>query len=91
MITREEIENIALLSKLSVAEDEIEKTAQNLEQMMAFAESVAKSETGDIGIGDISEASPMREDEVKASLSVSDVLSNTNAACDGYFAVKKNG
>ncbi len=91
MITREEIENIALLSKLSVAENEIESLTQDLEQMMAFADCVAKADVGDISTSDTAEVSPLREDEVRNSLDVRDVLMNAPLSCDGYFKVEKNG
>lgn len=91
MITREELENIALLSKLYVAEEEVEKLTQDLQQMMEFADCVAKADVGNMNISDTSEHTPLREDEVKESLPRSDVFLNTNAPCIGYFTVEKNG
>ncbi len=91
MITREEIENIALLSKLSVTEEETEKLTQDLEQMMIFADAVANADTDDIITSDVSEMTFLREDEVRDSLPLQDVLKNAQECCDGYFVVKKNG
>lgn len=90
MITREEIENIALLSKLSVTESETESLRADLEQMMQFAQCVAKADTGDICVYDTPEKSPLREDKIEDSLALEDVLSNAPETCDGYFVVKKN-
>ncbi len=88
MITREEIENIALLSKLSVTEEETEKLTQDLEQMMTFACTVANADTEDMVASDVYEKTFLRDDEVRESLPLKDVLINAQECCDGYFVVK---
>ena len=40
MVTREEIENIALLSKLFVAEEELDGLTKEMDQMIAFADTI---------------------------------------------------
>ncbi len=91
MITREEIENIALLSKLYVAQEENESITQDLEKMMEFAQVVSDAKVEDICISDPQETSPLREDEVRESLPAEDVLHNAPLSCGGYFTVEKNG
>lgn len=90
MITREEIENIALLSKLYVAEEEIEKITKDMEQMMEFADIVANSCTGeeDKEDSDIRET-PLREDAVGESLPLSDISANAPQFTQGYFVLRK--
>ncbi|MBQ8001695.1 MAG: Asp-tRNA(Asn)/Glu-tRNA(Gln) amidotransferase subunit GatC [Ruminococcus sp.] len=91
MITREEINNIALLSKLFVAENEMESFRTDMEQMMQFAQCVADADTANINTDDTASSSPMRQDKIGTSLTVQEALANTDASCDGYFVVKKNG
>ena len=40
MVSREEIENIALLSKLFVAEEELDGLTKEMDQMIAFADTI---------------------------------------------------
>lgn len=91
MITREEIENIALLSKLCVAQEDYDGISKDLQKMMEFAQAVSCADVGEISISDIQEHSPMGEDIVGESLSAEDVLLNAPEASHGYFKVEKNG
>ncbi len=89
MITREEFENIALLSKLYVAEDEYSSVCADLQQMMDFADEVSQAPV-ETEQSRTFEYTPLRKDEVSESLSKSDVLSNARLCENGYFKVEKN-
>lgn len=91
MITREELDNIATLSKLYIDEKERECIAEALTQMMDFASVVAQADVQEITGTDTQEATPMRQDVAGDSLSPRDVLCNTLNSNQGYFTVKKNG
>lgn len=88
MITREEFENIALLSKLYVAEDECAEVMAALQQMMDFAEEVSNTEV-EIKEFTPCEYTPLREDAVSCSLEREAVLSNAKLCKEGYFKVEK--
>lgn len=91
MITREELDNIATLSKLYIADEERESITEALTQMMDFAAVVAQAEVQNMTEAELCEDTPMRQDVAGECLSPEDVLKNTVHSSKGYFTVKKNG
>ncbi len=88
MITREDIENIAILSKLFVAEDEIDNLTAEMQQIVDFADAInGASDEGDFdNINNLSNV--FREDEVVESFPSEEILKNAPAQCDNHFLVK---
>lgn len=88
MITKDEFENIALLSKLYVAEDEYTGILDALQQMMDFAREVSEAEVKN-NEATPCEYTPLREDIVAKSLEREAVLSNAKLCKDGCFKAEK--
>ena len=90
-VTKEDMENVAVLSRLSIPED---KEAQYTQQLNDFLEYVDNLSTVDTeGLQPIAHVLPVsnvfREDVVKESLSREAALSNAPLKEDGYFKVPK--
>lgn len=89
-ITREEIENIALLSKLNVTEDEIDALTKEMANIIAFADTINSAKDAGVEFDNINNLSNrFHEDEVKASYPQDEILSNVNGGEDGFFYIKK--
>ena len=89
MVTKEEIMKIAILSKLSVEEDEIDKLTEDMSEIISFADTInnaADIESDFDNINNLSNA--FREDEVVPSLPREGILKNAKDSDDGCFMVK---
>lgn len=90
-ITREDVENVALLSRLEVEEDKVATITEQLNAILEYAEILNQVNTE--GIKPTAHVLPLknvlREDEVKPSLSRELALSNAPEQEDGYFKVPK--
>jgi aspartyl-tRNA(Asn)/glutamyl-tRNA(Gln) amidotransferase subunit C len=90
MITREDIENIALLSKLFVDEKDIDGLTEEMQKIVAFADTINSVDvkTGEFdNINNLSNA--FRKDEVKESLPVEEILKNAPEQAEDHFLVRK--
>lgn len=90
MVTKEEILDIALLSKLEVTEDELDSLTDEMMNIIKFADTI-NSFDGEIGeFDDINGLkNEMRDDVVIESYDRERILANVNGGEDGYFPVKK--
>lgn len=90
MVTKEEILDIALLSKLEVTEDELDSLTDEMMNIIKFADTI-NSFDGEIGeFDDINGLkNEMRDDVVVESYDRERILANANGGEDGYFPVKK--
>lgn len=90
MITREDIENIAILSKLFVPEDELDILTCDMQKIIDFADTInnaqQSTETFD-NINNLSNA--FRSDEVKDSYAQSEILRNAPESKDQHFLLRK--
>ncbi len=89
MVTKEEIAKIAILSKLFVAEDEMDKLTEDMAEIIFFADTInnASDEGSDFdNINNLSNV--LREDEVVPSLDREKILANAKDSDDGCFLVK---
>ena len=84
MVTKEEIQKIAMLSKLSVLEEELEALTDDMQQIIAFADTInaAVDELGDYdSVGTLKNA--FREDVVVPSYPQERILANVDGGEDG--------
>ena len=90
MVTKEEILDIALLSKLEVTEDELDSLTDEMMNIIKFADTI-NSFDGEIGeFDDINGLkNEMRDDVGVESYDRERILANVNGGEDGYFPVKK--
>jgi len=90
MVTHEDVLKIANLAKLSIKEDELDKLTKEMDNILAFADTIntASDEASDFdNINNLSNA--FREDVVIPSLDREQILKNAESQQDGYFLVKK--
>ena len=90
MVTKQEIEQLAILAKLSFSEEEIEELTHDMDEIINFANQVNsfpydKEETLDNRV----KLADLREDEVKESFS-SEVVTSNVASENGFFPVKRS-
>ena len=90
MVTKQEIEQLAILAKLSFSEEEIEELTHDMDEIINFANQVNsfpydKEETLDNRV----KMADLREDEVKESFG-SEVVTSNVASENGFFPVKRS-
>ena len=89
-VTKEEILDIALLSKLWVDESELEKLTEDMAGIIAFADTINAVGESTEDFDNINNLSNVfREDTVVPSYDRSLILKNVNGGENGYFPVKK--
>ena len=90
MVTREDIENIALLSKLFVDEKDLDSLTEEMQKIVAFADTINSVEvsTGEFdNINNLQNA--FRADEVKESYPVGEILQNAPEQAEDHLLVRK--
>lgn len=91
MISREEILNLANLSKLYLDESEIESAREEMDGMINFANQINQfdlsGEEAQISTGC---AGALRDDEVEASFAQEKILENTVNSQNGFFCVEQS-
>ena len=90
MVTKQEIEQLAILAKLSFSDQEIEQLTHDMDEIIDFANQVNsfpydKEETLDTRV----KMADLREDEVKESFG-SEVVTSNVASENGFFPVKRS-
>ena len=94
MITREEMENIANLSKLYLSEDDFEKISKEMDGIINFVNQINtlndqfNLENSSNSNADINK-NVLREDEIVDSFPRNEILKNVDGGKDGFFYVKK--
>lgn len=89
MVTKEDVENIALLSKLFVPEEELDALTKDMQEIIDFADTInnaAESGTDFDNINNLSNV--FREDEVVKSYSPEEILCNAPEQAEQHFLVK---
>ncbi|HML35100.1 Asp-tRNA(Asn)/Glu-tRNA(Gln) amidotransferase subunit GatC [Sporomusa sphaeroides] len=90
-INRQDVETVALLSRLEMTPEELEAYAGQLNAILEYADILNKLDTK--GVEPTAHVLPlknvMRPDEVKPSLPRELALTNAPEAEDGYFKVPK--
>ncbi|WP_294144853.1 Asp-tRNA(Asn)/Glu-tRNA(Gln) amidotransferase subunit GatC [uncultured Selenomonas sp.] len=90
-VTKKDLENVAVLSRLRVPEDEQETYIQQMDAILTYMDNLSEVDTENVK--PTTYALPMsnvfREDEVKPSLPREAALSNAPLKENGYFKVPK--
>lgn len=90
MVTHEDVLKIANLAKLSIKDEELDKLTKEMDNMIAFADTInmASDETSDFdNINNLSNA--FRKDVVVESFDKEQILKNAESQQNGYFLVRK--
>lgn len=90
-ISREEVERVASLARLSLSDDEVEGMAHDLDAILGYVETLNELDTS--GVEPTSHAiplpTPMRDDTPVEPLSPELALANAPEASDSAFVVPK--
>lgn len=90
-VTKDDLENVAVLSRLSIPADQQERYIQQMDSILTYMDNLAEVDTADVK--PTTYALPMqnvfREDVVKPSLDRDLALSNAPLKEDNYFKVPK--
>lgn len=91
MISKEDVQHIAYLSKLKFDDEKIVDFTNKLSQIIKYVEKLSEVDTEDIDLTyQVNEGYQfMREDEVKESLSREEAISNAPNSEFGYFKLPK--
>ncbi len=89
MVSKEEIMKIAILSKLFVADDEIDALTEDMDKIIQFADTINNAGAAGDDFDNINNLSNvLREDEVVESYDREKILSNAKDQDEGCFMVK---
>lgn len=90
-ITREEVDRVARLAKLDLAEDEKQRLADELDRIIGYVEKLNELDTENVDptahVMDL--LTPLRDDRVEGWLTQEEALANAPAKKLGYFSVPK--
>jgi aspartyl-tRNA(Asn)/glutamyl-tRNA(Gln) amidotransferase subunit C len=93
MITKETVVNVAKLAKLELAESEIGKMTEDLNNVITYIDQLTEVDVSNVqpleNINEGVEKNVFRKDEVIPSLPVGEALKNAPKAADNYFLVPK--
>ena len=91
MITREDVENIALLSKLFVPAEEMDSLTESMQEIVSFADTINNADTDGEEFDNINNLSNVfREDVVKPSLPTEEILKNAPEQGEDHFLVRNH-
>lgn len=89
MVTREDIENIAILSKLFVAEEELDKLTDEMQRIVDFADAINDAVEDGSDFDNINNLSNVfREDVVVESYPSEEILKNAPEQGKNHFLVR---
>ncbi|MBM3156233.1 MAG: Asp-tRNA(Asn)/Glu-tRNA(Gln) amidotransferase subunit GatC [Chloroflexi bacterium] len=89
-LSREEVRHIALLARLGLSEDEVEKLREQISNILENFEILKKVDTTDVPPTShpIALVNVMRDDEVAPSFPHREILANAPREEDGCFRVR---
>ena len=91
MISREEVLNLANLSKLYLDEEEIENIRKEMDSMITFANEINNLNVEYDKLPEINNISnAFREDKIVESYPQEEILKNVDGGREGFFYIKKS-
>jgi aspartyl-tRNA(Asn)/glutamyl-tRNA(Gln) amidotransferase subunit C len=89
-LSREQVLHIAELAKLGITEEETERFAEQLSEILDYAEMLNRLDTDAIPptAQAVTQRNVTRPDQVRPSLTPAEVLANAPQRQDDYFRVK---
>lgn len=90
VLTEEEVRKVANLARLELSEDEIEEYRRQLSEVLDYVEQLNELALDDVEptARAVAQANVWREDEVRPSLALRDVLRNAPAKADDQFLIQ---
>lgn len=90
MVTHEDVLAIARLSKLYIAEEELDSLTKAMDDIIKFADTINNASEEGVEFDNINNLSnAFREDEVVPSYDREEILKNANDIDEGHFLVRK--
>ncbi len=91
MITVEELKKLAALSKLSLDGEDIDALRRDISNVLEFADIIAQAAVDLPEDGGDAAEWRFREDIVRPSFPVEDILQNAGEQQDGFFVARNRG
>ena len=90
-ITRDEVQRVAALARLSLAEDALERMASELDAILGYVETLQRVDTREVPpmAHVLPLETPVREDQAAPPMDPSEAVSNAPASDGTAFAVPK--
>jgi aspartyl-tRNA(Asn)/glutamyl-tRNA(Gln) amidotransferase subunit C len=90
-LTREDVKKVAGLSRIRMTDEQLDKLAPELNNILSFIEQLEEVDTDNVEpLANVARATlPLRDDIVNDGDCVKDILSNAPEAEEDYFAVPK--
>ena len=89
-LTLDEVRKVALLARLRLSDDELERMQQQLSSILDYMQVLQEVDVADVAptaqVTDV--VNVMRPDEVRPSLPVDEALAGAPSVENGYFKVK---
>lgn len=90
MVTKENIQDMAILSKLHIEESELKNITEDMQQIIDFAKEINEFSKPGEEFDNINNLSNVfRKDEVVKSYDVEEILKNAPDVADNQFLVKR--
>ncbi len=90
MVTRDDVINIARLSKLYIAEEELDDMTKAMGDIVKFADTINNASEEGVEFDNINNLrNAFREDEIVPSYDRDEILKNANDIDEGHFLVRK--
>ena len=90
MVTREDVLQMARLSKLYIKEEEMDALTKDMDNIIAFAETISTAQCEQTNFDNINNlTNVLREDVVVPSYDREEILKNAESQDEGYFLVKR--
>ena len=90
MVTREDVLQMARLSRLYIKEEELDALTKDMDNIIAFAETISAARCEQTNFDNINNLSNvLREDVVVPSYDREEILKNAESQDEGYFLVKR--
>jgi aspartyl-tRNA(Asn)/glutamyl-tRNA(Gln) amidotransferase subunit C len=91
-ITNEDVRRVAELASLALRDDEVEKMAKDLDNILGHMDKLNELDTTGVEpmsqvLFDAEETATLREDRIKPSLSNAEALANAPVSGGGYYKV----
>ena len=91
MVTKQDVENIAILSKLFVAEEELDDLTKQMQEIVEFADAINNAPDSGEEFDNINNLSNVfREDVVVPSLPSEEILKNAPEQAEDHFLVRNH-
>ena len=85
-MTREELEKMADLAKLSLAGEDVDTLLRDMDNVIEFANTILAVEPVEVDLPEENpDAQSLREDVMEASSPIEQILQNASEQWDGYF------